>query len=47
MKGNRPVLLDGECRLRAVKRAIEIYGAEIRTVTAASPTRACPMPTPS
>lgn len=32
MKGNRPVLRDGECRLRAVKRAIEVYGAEIRTV---------------
>lgn len=32
MKGGRPVLLDGECRLRAVKRAIDVYDAEIRTV---------------
>lgn len=29
MKGNRPVLIDGECRLRATIRAIEVYEAEI------------------
>ncbi len=31
-KGNRFVLVDGECRLRAVVRAIEVYGAEIHTI---------------
>lgn len=32
MKGGQAKLLDGECRLRGVIRAIEVYGAEIRTV---------------
>jgi ParB/RepB/Spo0J family partition protein len=32
MKSGTAFLVDGECRLRAVIRAIEVYGAEIRTV---------------
>lgn len=32
MKNGKLVLVDGECRLRAIIRAIEEYGAEIRTV---------------
>lgn len=31
-KGNKLILVDGECRLRAAIRAIDVYGAEIRTV---------------
>lgn len=31
-KGNRFILVDGECRLRATIRAIDFYGAEIHTV---------------
>lgn len=32
MKNNRLMLVDGECRLRGVFRAIDVYGAEIRAV---------------
>jgi ParB/RepB/Spo0J family partition protein len=32
MKAGTLVLVDGECRLRAIFRAIEVYGAEIRTI---------------
>lgn len=32
MKNGALELVDGECRLRAVMRAIEFYGAEIRTI---------------
>jgi ParB-like chromosome segregation protein Spo0J len=31
-KGGDLVLVDGECRLRATVRAIEVYGADIRTI---------------
>lgn len=31
-RGRVFVLVDGECRLRAVHRAIEVYGAEINTI---------------
>lgn len=34
MRNGRAKLIDGECRLRAVIRAIEVHGAEIRTVDA-------------
>jgi len=30
--GGKLILIDGECRLRATMRAIEVYGAEIHTV---------------
>lgn len=32
MKNGKPILIDGECRLRAVIRAIEVYDAEIIAV---------------
>ncbi len=32
MKNGKLTLVDGECRLRAVYRAIEVYSAEIRTI---------------
>jgi ParB/RepB/Spo0J family partition protein len=35
MKNGRPVLIDGECRLRGTIRAIEVYGAEIVAVPVA------------
>ncbi len=31
-KGNKLILVDGECRLRATIRAIDAYSAEIRTI---------------
>ncbi len=31
-KGGKLILVDGECRLRAVVRAIEVYGAEINAI---------------
>lgn len=34
MRNGKAKLIDGECRLRAVIRAIEVHGAEIRTVDA-------------
>lgn len=32
MKNNKLILVDGECRLRAVRRAIDVYGAHILKV---------------
>lgn len=39
MKGNRLTVTNGECRFWAVFRAIEVYGAEVKTVPVRTETR--------